>query len=198
MANWNLPIILGSNSPRRMQLLQSVGINPIVSAPAIDDSVYSIGEYDVAHWVQALAILKSMHIDTKDFKAGTILTADTVCVIDGRVFGKPEGAHEARLMIEKAMGETHQVYTGWCLKSCDGVQSVIGYESTDITMGHIETKVLDSYIESGNWSGKAGGYNVSERIEAGWPIEFLGDLTCAMGLPMTRLKSEFAHLGSNN
>ena len=198
MANWNLPIILGSKSPRRMQLLQSVGIKPIVSVPTIDDSVYLIGKCNVARWVQSLATLKSMHIDTSVFEEGTILTADTVCVIDGRVFGKPEGAKEAKLMIEKAIDNTHQVYTGWCLKSCDGVQSAVGYESVDITMGHIEQNVLDSYIQSGNWVGKAGGYNVSECLEAGWPIEVVGDLTCAMGLPMARLKSEFAYFWSSN
>ena len=60
-------------------------------------------------------------------------------------------------------------------------------DSTLLRMGTPSDEDIEAYLASGSWEGKAGGYNLSERIEAGWPIEFEGDPTTVMGLPMQRL-----------
>lgn len=60
-------------------------------------------------------------------------------------------------------------------------------DSTIVSMGMPSDSELGAYLDSGSWKGKAGGYNLSERIDAGWPIEFEGDPTTVMGLPMRRL-----------
>jgi septum formation protein len=56
-----------------------------------------------------------------------------------------------------------------------------------VTWGDVDDDAIDEYVASGQWRGKAGGYNLEERLEAGWPIECEGDPTTVMGLPMRRL-----------
>ena len=87
-------------------------------------------------------------------------------------------------MIQKS----HLVYTGWCLLSTNGQQIEVGCEVAEINMGSIEDEEIEKYVATGNWQGKAGGYNLSERIAAGWQVKCKGDPTCVMGLPMERLK----------
>ena len=63
-------------------------------------------------------------------------------------------------------------------------------DATLVRIGALPESDLESYVNSGAWSGKSGGYNLSDRIEAGWDIEFEGDPTTVMGLPMGRLVPE--------
>ena len=83
---------------------------------------------------------------------------------------------------------SHEVFTGWCLISMDGEQLESGCEVASITIGEIDAKEITQYVDSQKWCGKAGAYNLSERVAAGWPIICDGDPTCVMGLPMDRLK----------
>jgi len=66
-----------------------------------------------------------------------------------------------------------------------------------VRVGPISDEQIEAYVASGEWRGKAGAYNLSERIEAGWPIECLGDPTTVMGLPMRRLPEWLKRAGVN-
>ena len=61
-------------------------------------------------------------------------------------------------------------------------------ESARVTFGALGNAEIDRYVSSGAWRGKAGGYNLSERLAAGWPITYRGDATTIMGLPMRALR----------
>ncbi|MBT4583552.1 MAG: hypothetical protein HOC93_00545 [Phycisphaerae bacterium] len=190
---WQTPLILASTSPRRRELLLEAGISSIAVSPTIDDSVFSCGKMLPKEWVTTLAVLKARSVTTQSCKErGTVLAADTVCVVDGEVLGQPRDANEARAMIESVLNRDHDVHTGWCLKTMDGLHSVHGCETTVVSIGLISNENIDTYIQSGMWLGKAGGYNLSERLVAGWPLSWQGDPTSVMGLPMERLTDELS------
>ena len=69
------------------------------------------------------------------------------------------------------------------------------WDSARVTVGAIDERALQAYLDSGEWRGKAGAYNLYERIEAGWPIQFEGDPTTIMGLPMRKLSQLLAEPG---
>ncbi|MAI67695.1 MAG: hypothetical protein CMJ26_07440 [Phycisphaerae bacterium] len=191
MCAWNAPLILASGSPRRGELLAEAGIEAIPCPPIIDDGVYTCGSMDVKTWVRTLAVLKAQHILQRNIAfSGTILAADTVCVVDGGIFGQPANVHEAKKMIQQVLNRAHDVCTGWCLLSIEDTRLHCACEVATVTIGAIAEQEIDAYIATGNWRGKAGAYNLSERVSAGWPITCDGDPTSVMGLPMQRLQKE--------
>ncbi len=190
---WQNPLILASTSPRRRELLHEAGIMAIAVAPTVDDSLYSCGTMSPKEWVTTLAVLKACSVVTHSSRGGgTVLAADTVCVVEGAILGQPKDGDEARSMIDLMRNRAHDVYTGWCLKAIDGNKSASGCETTIVSIGSISDANLDTYIQSGKWQGKAGGYNLSERLVAGWPLSWQGDPTSVMGLPMERLATELS------
>jgi septum formation protein len=190
---WSAPLILASTSPRRKELLAKAGIAATVVPPSIDDSLLECGSMPPREWVTTLAILKARSIcDSNKGGYGTVLAADTVCVVDGEILGQPDHAAMAKDMIVSMTNRDHDVYTGWCLKTIDGNNAVHGCETTLVSIGSIENDDIDAYVESGLWKGKAGGYNLSERLTAGWPLSWQGDPTSVMGLPMERLAAELS------
>ena len=189
--NWPNPLILASTSPRRRELLAAAGIDAIILSPKIDDALFECGTLLPDVWVTSLAILKARSLCTgSGSKVGTVLSADTVCVVDGEILGQPTDGEHARKMINSMTNRSHEVLTGWCLKSIDGTRSMHGCETTIVFIGEIDQEDLNTYIEGGMWQGKAGGYNLSERLAAGWPLTWQGDPTSVMGLPMDRLTVE--------
>ncbi|MBC8202318.1 MAG: septum formation protein Maf [Planctomycetes bacterium] len=191
--NWQPPLILASTSPRRRELLDEAGISAIAVSPNIDDSLFSCGSMPAREWVTSLAILKAQSVvNTYQQVGGTVLAADTVCVVDGEIFGQPRSADEARSMILLMCNRSHEVHTGWCIKTIHGESSSSGCETTIVSLGMISNADIDTYIQSGKWQGKAGGYNLSERLIAGWPLSWQGDPTSVMGLPMERLTAELS------
>ncbi|MGY8752361.1 MAG: Maf family nucleotide pyrophosphatase [Phycisphaerales bacterium] len=194
---WKSPLVLASGSPRRLELLAEAGVDAIPCPPTIDDGIYTCGSMDAKVWVQSLAVLKAQHVlQMQSACSGTILAADTVCIVDGGIFGQPKDEQEAKKMIMQVVQRSHEVYTGWCLLSIEDARLFCACEAATITIGRITEKEIDVYIASGNWRGKAGAYNLSERVSAGWPIICEGDPTSVMGLPMERLQKEI-HFGRN-
>lgn len=144
-------------------------------------------------WVTTLAILKARSVcRSYESSRGTVLAADTVCIVDGKLLGQPVDEVMAREMVLSMQSRTHEVLTGWCLKSLGEKRSVHGCETTLVTIGELDAKELDIYMDSGLWQGKAGGYNLGERLHAGWPLTWEGDPTNVMGLPMDRLMTELS------
>jgi septum formation protein len=191
--NWPIPLILASASPRRLKLLQEAGIEIVPILPNVDDSLYCCGSMPAKEWVTTLAILKAQSVcDSNELTRGTVLSADTVCVVDGKILGQPEDEKMAREMVLSMLNRSHAVYTGWTLRTLDGGRCANGCETTTVKLGVVDSGELENYITSGLWQGKAGGYNLSERLTAGWPLAWSGDPTTVMGLPMDRLRVELS------
>lgn len=191
MKKWQPPYILASGSKRRAVLLQETGMSTTISKPPIDDSLFQIGDINPRRWVQSLAVLKAMAVQQSvEQSCGTIIAADTVCVVDGVLFGQPEDRREALHMLQSMNDKKHFVCTGWCLTSIGKEHIHVECDETEVTIGQLDQREIDTYLSSDAWIGKAGAYNVSERIDAGWDIQCAGDMTSVMGLPMKRLIAE--------
>ncbi len=186
------PIRLASRSPRRKLLLEEAGIAVVVQPPQIDDGKLKAKNISAEHWVAAMALLKALDVAGRlhsngKTKAGTVLAADTVCVHHGEILGQPRDANHACKMIHSLKNATHRTISGVCLiRLCDA-QRILLVEETTVQIGKLTDSEIDKYIESNEWQGKAGGYNLIERVQAGWPVQWIGDPTTVMGLPMDRL-----------
>ncbi|MEZ6244273.1 MAG: Maf family protein [Phycisphaerales bacterium] len=183
-------ILLASRSPRRRELLQSHGYDFRVAQTGVDDGLLHTDDRDAVSWVMSLAFLKAAaalakHAD-EDW-ATLVLGADTVCVVDGVMFGQPRDQHDAGRMIETMTGREHEVLTGVALVCPKTRRRELFVDRAVVHVGDVTSSMRDEYLATGLWRGKAGAYNLGERIDAGWPIEYEGDPTSIMGLPMATL-----------
>lgn len=186
-------ILLASRSPRRREFLQRAGAEFESIHPGLDDSELLPGSGTAAGWVMGLAYLKAragaavLHARAEDPRHWLVLGADTTCLLDGEVIGTPRDAAEAREMLERFSGRSHEVVTGVALVCPATNARTIFADAARVWMEPIQPDALTDYIAGGQWTGKAGAYNLSERISAGWKIRVEGDPTTIMGLPMTAL-----------
>jgi len=185
------PLWLASTSARRRQLLDASSIEYDVMPPGIDDGVLVWTGVPPCAWVMALSWLKARHVseqlEQRGVQAGIVLAADTVCVHDDEVIGQPDHGDDARTMIRRMRGTAHITMTGVAMHSIRSGARLITCDMTRVQVGWIDDDAIERYVASGDWRGKAGGYNLSERLDDGWPIDVDGDPTTVMGLPMRRL-----------
>jgi len=194
-------LFLASRSPRRRELLAEHGYNFGFDHPGIEDSDLMPGQVSPAQWVASLAHLKAQAgRDLLNADAGGnaptdfILGADTACLKNGQLIGTPRDAREAEAIIRSLMDGEHEVFTGVALvRRRDGKRWVFA-DRARVRLGSLSDEQVRAYIDSGQWQGKAGGYNLRERMVAGWPLSFQGDETTVMGLPMLALRRELAKI----
>jgi len=191
-------LFLASRSPRRQSLLAERGIRHTAAHPGVEDSVLVPGHVTPEQWVAALAYLKAVAgIEGQPVPSAEcdwVLGADTACVADGRIIGTPESAEEAAAMLRTFSNATHEVVSGFALVCPRNGTRHIYADAATVHVGALSPAQIDDYVASGQWRGKAGGYNLSERIDAGWPITYVGDHTTIMGLPMSRLEDVLSRL----
>ncbi|MHA7813960.1 MAG: Maf family protein [Phycisphaerales bacterium] len=188
-------VVLASASPRRRSMFEQVGIRHTVVPASVDD-----GELEHARsvrpeeWVAALAYLKAASSaqlfsagDQPEFKPNTVVIgADTVCVHNGEVLGQPADRDEAHAMILSMSEAQHEVLTGIAIVDPITGRREIFIDRSIVRVGTIPEHEIVACLDSEQWRGKAGAYNITERLAAGWPIEFEGDETSIVGIPMTR------------
>lgn len=197
------PLILASRSPRRRELLAAHGVAHEAEHPGVDDSHLEYSGPKTGsnpqHFVAALAYLKAAagvdRARERGERTGFVLGADTTCVIDGTIVGTPRNADEARAMIKLFDSRTHDVLTGVALVDLETGRREMFVDHAKVTLGSLSDAQIDEYVAGGGWQGKAGAYNLSERLAAGWPLTFEGDATSIMGLPMKALMPRLRRLG---
>ncbi len=134
-----------------------------------------------------LAVAKLGSVPSDLYRGSVILTADTVgAALSGRLIGTPETPAAARATLGGLVGAEHRIATGVALRLPDGSRRRLRDTAT-VRLGPVPPRVVDAYIDTGDWRGKAGGYNLAERLAAGWPLTVDGDPGTVMGLPMRRL-----------
>jgi len=178
--------ILASSSPRRRELLSRVGLDIEVIPSGAEEILDQ--ELPPEILVQELALLKAAWVAAKQRSGCIVLGADTVVAIDGVVLGKPQDAEEARRMLERLSGNTHEVYTGICVIDTTDSKSVTAYERTEVKFKELTELEIEAYIESGEPLDKAGAYGIQEK--GALLIEGIcGDYFNVVGLPLNRLYS---------
>lgn len=179
--------------------MTEAGLRHVAEHPGIEDSELAArAGAKPNEWVASLAYLKAcagaaMARDRGIDEPLLVLGADTACVQHGRLIGTPASPDEAREMLEGFRSAAHEVVTGVALIGQEtghsGVPKVrsLFASSAIVKWGSVSDFEIAKYVESGGWQGKAGAYNLRERIEAGWPIECVGDPSGVMGLPIAAL-----------
>jgi len=175
------PLLLASTSPQRRAILTQLGIPFDVVAPDYEE--HDPPEADAEQLVRdhALGKARSVAADAGD---RPVLGVDTTVVLGGRIYAKPKDAGDAERMLEELGGQTHAVVSGLALIT-PGWEHV-EVELTRVTFRPLTPRDLASYIATGEWEGRAGGYAIQgkgatlvERIE--------GDYLNVVGLPSSRL-----------
>jgi len=188
-------LLLASRSPRRLLLLREAGYHVDTIATFIDDGQLAPGRVTVAQWTAALAHLKATAAARNSITPGAdalIIGADTIVECDGRIIGQPRDADHARQIILHLSDREHDVITGVSIIHVATGCEDLFTDTARVTVGVIPSDSIDQYIATGQWRGKAGAYNLTERLAAGWPIQFEGDPATIMGLPMQRLSRHLA------
>ena len=179
-------VLLGSASPRRRSLLEQAGWCVEQVSPAIDDGLIHLETDSPPHIVEALAWFKGAQIGPPGHPHVASVAADTVCVVDGAILGKPRDREHASRMLASMIGRHHLTITGVCVQDRSG-ERLLFSDVARVEIGDLSADAVDRYLDSGEWSGKAGGYNLVDRIEDGWPLACIDDPTTVMGLPIRRL-----------
>ena len=197
-----MTVILGSGSPRRLDLLRSIGIEPRIVSPDIDESVL-VGELPI-DYVRRLASAK---LDAVMKTVGAVnvgaivIAADTTVDVDGVIFGKPVDDAEAVKMLLALSGRRHQVHTGFAVAvagpGCRGVDwdGHVEVVSSTVTFRSVPIPEIIAYVDSGEPRDKAGAYAIQGGA-AGFVEQVEGSLNAIIGLPIERLTEICAGLGA--
>ena len=173
-------IILASQSPRRQQLLQELGLDFRVLIRPIDESIPpTIGAMEAAAY---LADLKAGEFAGTLAGDELVITADTVVVCNDQALGKPADAAEARQMLDLLSGRTHAVITGVCMLTAQ--RKCVAEDVTQVTFKKLSTEEIDHYIEHYRPYDKAGAYGIQEWIGMIGIARIEGSYFNVMGLPV--------------
>jgi len=177
-------LLLASNSPRRRQLLALGGWMFSIDAANIDESLLP-GETPTAY-VRRLAEEKARAVLGRARDEHLIIGADTSVVIDGEILGKPIDQAEARVMLRRLRGRTHQVYTGIAVLRVEDGNLLTAVCVTDVPMRPYSDDEIEAYILSGDPLDKAGAYGIQNPDFQ--PVASMeGCYASVMGLPLCHL-----------
>ena len=171
-------LVLASGSPRRAEILSSVGWEFVKAVPDIDESERA-GESPDAY-VQRLAEEKAAAVSV-NFSDSVILAADTTVVIDDQIIGKPTDLDDARRMLKMLSGRWHDVLTGVAIKQNEDI--AVGMERTGVKFVEMNDAEIEFLAQMGDPLDKAGAYAV--QAQAALFIEQIrGDYWNVVGLPI--------------
>lgn len=184
-------IILASNSPRRKELLSGLGVDyEVKTLPDVDESYPDglSGEEIAKHIARGKAEAYRSLIQADEL----VITADTIVWLDGTVMGKPKDEEEAKNMLMRLSGKTHQVITGVCLTTTSTQKTFATV--TDVTFATLTDEEVDYYVTRYQPMDKAGSYGVQEWIGFVGVENLSGSYFNVMGLPIQRLYTELKKL----
>ena len=173
------PLILASRSPQRSAILAQLGIAFEVLAVDVEE----LGAGDPVEVARANALSKAAE-GARRRPRRTVLGVDTVVALDGEIYGKPASAGEAQATLERLSGRTHEVVSGLALVKSGNPQVV--HEVTKVTFRVLGDDLVRRYVETGEWSGRAGGYAI-QGIGAGLVRRIMGDYLNVVGLPVAKM-----------
>lgn len=173
-------LVLASGSPRRSEMIRSLGLDFEVRVPAVDERLLA-GE-DPRSYVRRLACEKALAV------AGAgeaVLGADTTVVFEGDIIGKPRGRGDARRMLSRLQGETHTVMTGVALVLQGGAGPRLDVECSrsGVRMQPMTDAEISAYVDTGEPLDKAGAYAM-QGVGSAFVAEVQGSPSNVIGLPL--------------
>ena len=188
-------IILASASPRRQELLSSVGIKFRVEASNVDEEPI-IDESPQEH-VLRLASAKAREVAgrVKQSDEVWVLGADTIVIIDGELLGKPEGRVDALHMLKKLSGRTHKVSTGYSIFNPSRDEEIKRAVETTVKFKALTDDEITRYVASGEPMDKAGAYAI-QGLGAFMVEEIKGSYSNVVGLPLCQVVNDLEEAGA--
>jgi septum formation protein len=169
-------LTLASRSPQRRAILEQLEVDFVVVEPAGVDELTE-GE---PQWV----VVNNAERKARSVPGDRVLGVDTDVFLDGRVFGKPKNRTDAESMLVQLAGRSHEVWSGIALMEDGRLRSSCA--CTKVRFGRLDRGLLDWYLDSGEWEGRAGGYAIQGR--GALLVEGIdGDFWNVVGLPVPDL-----------
>ena len=171
-----LHLVLASRSPRRRDLLRSVGLDPVIRPPDVDETPRD-GE-DPVDYVRRLSSAKADEVAGAD---ELVIAADTTIDLDGTILEKPVDRDDAARMLRSLSGRAHRCHTGVTVRLGGHARTLV--VTTTVTFVEIADEALEWYLDTGDADDKAGAYGI--QGPAGAFVERVdGSVTNVVGLPL--------------
>ena len=183
-------IILASQSPRRRELLERMGITEFEVIPAKGEEVVP-PHVSPDQLVEGLSRQKCAEVAASRLDS-LVIAADTVVAVDGRILGKPRDEEDAKRMLTALSGREHMVYTGVTVSL--GGEMITEHEATPVRFRPLSDRDIAHYIATGEPMDKAGAYGI-QGFGAVLVEGISGDYYNVMGLPVYRLAGMLARFG---
>lgn len=182
-------VYLASQSPRRRQLLEQIGVRYELLLPTPDEDAEALemvlpGEAPLSY-VKRVTQLKleaaMLRLKTRNLPKGPVLCADTTVALGREILGKPDNAQDAWRILKKLSGNTHRVLTAVAIG--EGKRRVSSVSISSVTFASMTSAEMKAYVASGEPMGKAGAYGV-QGLAAAHIAVIKGSYTGIMGLPL--------------
>ena len=173
------PLILASGSPRRRELMDTLGIPFSVLVSDVDESFPSSMAPALVPALLSERKAKAILAIRPDAQ---ILAADTVVVLGGQILNKPVDLAEAEAMLHALSGKTHSVYSAFSVVDSDGLYTTT--DRADVTFKSLTNSEIQYYLKNGSPLDKAGGYGIQEWIGLIAVSSIAGSYFTVMGLPV--------------
>lgn len=179
-------LVLASASARRLELLQQIGVQPDAMLPADVDETPRKNELPRT-LAQRLAIEKAqaarkIAVAREELEGAFVLAADTVVAVGRRILPKCELMEEAGDCLRLLSGRQHRVFTGLVVVTPRGAERKRIVE-TRVRFKRLSGAEIESYLSSGEWKGKAGGYAI-QGLAGGFVVKLVGSYSSVVGLPL--------------
>ena len=174
-----LHVVLASRSPRRIERIAQLGVSVDVVPADIDETPHA-GEQP-ADYVRRLAESKARAVQERLATDALVLGADTTVDLDGTIFGQPEDEADARRMLKLLSARTHRVHTGVAVVGPTTTQALV--VTSMVTFEPVTDTLLDWYIGTGEWQGKAGSYAI-QGLGGTLVQSTRGSMSNIIGLPL--------------
>ncbi len=184
-------LVLASASPRRLDLLRQIGLEPDRIEPADVDEA-PLAKETPRRLALRLAEAKAAAAAARS-PGAYVLGADTVVAQGRRLLAKAADAHEARAWLQLLSGRGHRVFTGVCVIAPSGRRAMRLAEAR-VRLKRLTGREIDAYLESGEWQGKAGAYAI-QGLAGGFVIAVQGSYSAVIGLPLYETRMLLEGLG---
>lgn len=199
-------IILASQSPRRKELLEQIGLEfeicpakgeEIITKTIPEEVVMELSKQKAEEVAAMVSSYSETHKEITTPSDILVIGADTVVAYDGKILGKPKDEADAKAMLSMLSGNTHSVFTGVTLVLIDKTGragELVFYEETDVKMHEMSELEIDRYIATGEPMDKAGSYGIQGKC-AIYIEKIDGDYNNVVGLPIARIYQELKKIG---
>lgn len=198
-----MKLILASGSEWRRELLSWLQIPFEVVESGVEEDIFD--DEEPSEVVATLAAMKAEAVAAKlrqegvfgadEFEEMLVVGADTLIAVEDQVIGKPGDRQQAEEIVGRLSGKTHEVWTGVCVVDPATGERKVEVEVTRVTMRHISDKELKKYLDSNEWVGKAGGYQVQGEIRR-FITDLEGSYTNVIGLPLLIVQDFLESMGT--